>query len=114
MTPQMAHEKSEIEQCRVWIDCYRARDYTTTLQAKSLTPLRVQHLFEEDIQMVTRNVRWNADYDMVVGDVTPEEVRKIAEEKYGPVPSRELAPRIDEPLPPRRAETRMGAPPTSN
>ena len=44
---------------------------------------------------------------MVVGDVTPEEVHKMAEEKYGPVPSRELAPRIDEPLPPRRAETRM-------
>jgi zinc protease len=44
---------------------------------------------------------------MVVGDVTPEEVRKIAEEKYGPVPSRELAPRIDEPLPPRRAESRI-------
>ena len=44
---------------------------------------------------------------MVVGDVTPEEVRKIAEAKYGPVPSRELAPRIDEPLPPRRAESRM-------
>ena len=44
---------------------------------------------------------------MVVGDVTPDEVRKIAEEKYGAVPSRELAPRVDEPAPPRLAEARL-------
>jgi zinc protease len=44
---------------------------------------------------------------MVVGDVTPDDVRKIAEEKYGSVPSRELAPRVDEPAPPRLAETRI-------
>jgi zinc protease len=44
---------------------------------------------------------------MVVGDVTPDEVRKIAEDKYGAVPSRELAARVDEPLPPRLAETRI-------
>jgi zinc protease len=44
---------------------------------------------------------------MVVGDVTPEEVRKIAEEKYGAVQSRELAPRVNEPAPPRLAETRI-------
>jgi predicted Zn-dependent peptidase len=42
-----------------------------------------------------------------VGDVTPEEVRKLAEEKYASVPSRELAPRINEPAPPRLAETRI-------
>ena len=44
---------------------------------------------------------------MVVGDVTPDEVKKIAEEKYSAVPSRELAPRVDEPPPPRLAETRI-------
>ena len=30
---------------------------------------------------------------VVAGDVTPEEVRTLAEEKYGSVPRRELAPR---------------------
>jgi zinc protease len=44
---------------------------------------------------------------MVTGDVTPEEVRKIAEDKYGKVPSRELAPRANEPTPPRLAEARI-------
>jgi zinc protease len=44
---------------------------------------------------------------MVAGDVTPNEVLKIAEEKYGAVASRELAPRVDEPPPPRLAETRI-------
>ena len=44
---------------------------------------------------------------MVTGDVTPNEVLKIAEDKYGAVASRELAPRVDEPAPPRLAETRI-------
>src|SRR5215469_8249747 len=44
---------------------------------------------------------------MVAGDVTPEEVRKIAEEKYGAIPSRELTPRADHSAPPRLAETRI-------
>src|SRR4051812_15585459 len=44
---------------------------------------------------------------MVTGDVTPNEVLKIAEEKYGAVPSRELAPRPEETAPPRLAETRI-------
>jgi len=44
---------------------------------------------------------------MVVGDVKPDEVKKLAEEKYASVPSRQLAPRVDEPLPPRLAETRI-------
>ncbi len=44
---------------------------------------------------------------MVTGDVTPEDVRKLAEEKYGAVPSRELAPRSKEAAPPRLAETRI-------
>ena len=48
----------------MWLEYYRARDYETTLESKSLTPLRVQHLLEEDIQMVTREVKWNADFDM--------------------------------------------------
>ena len=44
---------------------------------------------------------------MVTGDVTPSEVLKIAEEKYGAVAARELAPRADESAPPRLAETRI-------
>jgi zinc protease len=44
---------------------------------------------------------------MVVGDVKPDEVKKLAEEKYAAVPARQLAPRVDEPLPPRVAETRI-------
>ena len=44
---------------------------------------------------------------MVVGDVVPAEVKKLADEKYGALASRELAPRVDEPLPPRLAETRI-------
>jgi zinc protease len=44
---------------------------------------------------------------MVVGDVTPEEVRKLAEEKFGSLAPHTLVPRTDEPPPPRLAETRM-------
>jgi zinc protease len=44
---------------------------------------------------------------MVVGDVTPEEVRKLAEAKFGPLQPHALVPRTDEPPPPRLAETRM-------
>ncbi len=44
---------------------------------------------------------------IVVGDVTPEEVLKLAQQKYEPVPARTLVPRIDEPAPPRLAETRL-------
>ena len=64
MTPDAARKLSEIEQCRVWIERYRERDYETKMESKSLTSLRAQHLFEEDIQTVERDVRWNADYDM--------------------------------------------------
>jgi len=44
---------------------------------------------------------------MVVGDVTPDEVKKLAQDKFGPVQSRTLVPRMDIPPPPRLAETRM-------
>ncbi len=44
---------------------------------------------------------------MVVGDVMPEDVRKLAEEKFGPVAPRTLVPRTDEPPPPRLGETRL-------
>ena len=44
---------------------------------------------------------------MVVGDVTPDAVKKLAEDKFGPVPARTLVPRIDVPMPPRLAETRI-------
>jgi hypothetical protein len=55
---------TEIEQCRVWVERYREREYETKLVSKSLTSLRQQHLFEVDLQSVKRDVRWNADYDM--------------------------------------------------
>jgi zinc protease len=44
---------------------------------------------------------------MVVGDVAPEDVRKLAQEKFGAVPARMLAPRVDTPRPPRLAESRL-------
>src|SRR5262245_33790900 len=44
---------------------------------------------------------------MVVGDVTPDEVKKLAQDKFGSVPSRMLAPRMDIPPPPRLAEARL-------
>ena len=44
---------------------------------------------------------------MVAGDVTPDEVRKLATEHYGKLPRRELEPRSEPAEPPRLAETRM-------
>jgi zinc protease len=44
---------------------------------------------------------------VIAGDVTPDEVRKMAQEAYGKVPSRELQPRSEPAEPPRLAETRM-------
>jgi hypothetical protein len=64
MTPEAAQTLTGIEQCRAWIEIYRERNFETKLRSKSLTSLRQQHLFEEDIQSVKRDVRWNADYDM--------------------------------------------------
>ena len=64
MTPEEARKLTEIEQCRMWIESYRERNFETKMKSKSLTSLRAQHLFEEDIQSVKRDVRWNADYDM--------------------------------------------------
>src|SRR5262245_59048983 len=44
---------------------------------------------------------------IVAGDVVPEEVRKLAQEKYGNVPQRMLAPRPNIPPPPRLSESRL-------
>jgi zinc protease len=44
---------------------------------------------------------------VIAGDVTPDEVRKMAQDAYGKVPARELAPRADFAEPPRLSETRM-------
>ena len=44
---------------------------------------------------------------VIAGDVTPEDVRKMAQEAYGRVPARELEPRAEFSEPPRMAETRM-------
>jgi zinc protease len=44
---------------------------------------------------------------VVAGDVTPDEVKKLAEESYGKLPVTMLAQRINEPLPPRLSEGRM-------
>ena len=44
---------------------------------------------------------------VIAGDVTPEEVRRMANDTYGKVPSRRLQPRAENAEPPRLAETRM-------
>jgi zinc protease len=44
---------------------------------------------------------------VVAGDVTPEEIRKMAQEYYGAVPARTLTPRAEYAEPPRLAQTRM-------
>ena len=44
---------------------------------------------------------------VVAGDVTPEEVRRLAQEKYGKVERRMLAPRPNVPSPPRLSEARL-------
>ncbi len=44
---------------------------------------------------------------MVAGDVTPEDVRRMAQEACGKLPARELEPRAEAAEPPRLAETRM-------
>jgi zinc protease len=44
---------------------------------------------------------------IVAGDVTPDEVRRLAQEKYGKVEPRMLAPRPNVPAPPRLAEARL-------
>jgi zinc protease len=44
---------------------------------------------------------------VVAGDVTPDDVRKMAQDAYGKVPARTLEPRAEFTEPPRMAETRM-------
>jgi zinc protease len=44
---------------------------------------------------------------VVAGDVTPDQVRVMAQNAYGKVPARELQPRAEFTEPPRLAETRM-------
>ena len=44
---------------------------------------------------------------IVAGDVTDDEVRRLAQSEYGKVPARELQPRAEFAEPPRLAETRM-------
>jgi zinc protease len=44
---------------------------------------------------------------VIAGDVTPEDVRKMAQDAYGKVVARELSPRAEFTEPPRMAETRM-------
>ena len=44
---------------------------------------------------------------VIAGDVTPDEVRKMAQDAYGKVAARELQPRAEFTEPPRLAETRM-------
>jgi len=44
---------------------------------------------------------------IVAGDVTPDEVRALAQQYYGPVAARPLTPRAENSAPPRLAETRL-------
>ena len=49
----------------------------------------------------------NNAFLIVAGDVTPDQVRMLAQSEYGKVPARELQPRAEPTEPPRLAETRM-------
>src|ERR1700759_4616762 len=44
---------------------------------------------------------------VIAGDVTPDDVRKMAQDAYGKVSARTLEPRAEFSEPPRLAETRM-------
>ena len=44
---------------------------------------------------------------VLAGDITPDQVRDLAQAEYGKVPARELQPRAEFSEPPRMAETRM-------
>lgn len=44
---------------------------------------------------------------VIAGDVTPDQVRRMAQDAYGKVPARRLEPRAEPSAPPRLAETRM-------
>ena len=44
---------------------------------------------------------------VVAGDVTPEEVRVMAQREYGALPARQLAPRAESAHPPRLSESRL-------
>ena len=44
---------------------------------------------------------------IVAGDVTSEEVRQVAESEFGPMPARELVPRVDYAQPHRMGESRI-------
>jgi zinc protease len=44
---------------------------------------------------------------VIAGDVTPDEIRRMAQQYYGPVAARALQPRAEYAEPPRLAETRM-------
>jgi zinc protease len=44
---------------------------------------------------------------IVAGDVTAEEVRQVAESEFGPLPARELGPRVDYAQPRRMGENRI-------
>jgi zinc protease len=44
---------------------------------------------------------------IVAGDVNPDDVLKLAQQKYEPVMARNLAPRMNEPAPPRLAPARL-------
>ena len=44
---------------------------------------------------------------VIAGDVTADEIRRMAQQYYGPVPARQLQPRAEFAEPPRLAETRM-------
>ncbi len=44
---------------------------------------------------------------IVAGDVTPEEVRTVAESEFGPLPARELGARVDYAQPQRLGESRL-------
>ena len=55
---------SPIQECARWIEMFRARDYDTKVEQRSLTSLREQHVNGKALQEVVRLVRWNPDLDL--------------------------------------------------
>ncbi|MGQ0741523.1 MAG: M16 family metallopeptidase [Alphaproteobacteria bacterium] len=98
-------------------------DPTSQLQERMMAELYLPHPYgrpvigwakeiakigrKEAIAYYTHHYAPNNAILIVVGDVTPSAALKLAQERYGRVPKRELAARTAVPQPPRRSESRM-------
>lgn len=64
---------------------------------------------DEALDFYRRHYAPNNAIVVVAGDVTPDEVRRLAQTHYGRLPRRALAARSDPAAPPRMTETRLAA-----